>query len=304
MQAFFESQATITLLAIFVSFLLKLGAVKFLRKRAEREGKDNRYQINAVKNLINVVVVVVLFSIWANELQQFALSIAAFVMAIVLATKEIIQCVIGFIYLSSSSPFRVGDWIKNGDFVGEVTETDWAKVTLMEVDTESYSYTGKSIFLPNSQLMVQPITNLNYMKRYVNHSFSIVREDSGCNPYAIRKVLINEAKQLCDNFNDVAERYNSLIEKRLSVKISGPEPSIKISTTDIGKIRFSFSLFCPTQQAKNIEQKLTQLLFTHWAELQQSTSVKPDTSKEESLKIETKTTTADSTNSTTEKVKS
>lgn len=260
----------ITIALIICAFFIKLFVSRRLRSYTAKTGKDKRYLINSSKNLINLLLATSVFILWIPEIQRFALSIAAFIVAIVLATKEIIQCFIGFIYLSSTVPYRVGDWIQVGEITGEVSETDWAKVTLLEVDLCSYSYTGRSVFIPNNQLMTQVIKNLNYMRRYVNHNFTVTTDIKTFNPFAIKTSLLAKAHSYCESFQDVAERYNALIEKRLDIRISGPAPSLKITTTDLGKTKISFSIFCPTEQAKEIEQKLTEDLFSYLTEVDHS----------------------------------
>lgn len=253
-----------TLGLVLFAVVLKEIISHFLKRRYKQKGLDKRYLVSQIRNVINLITFILLMLLWSNELQQFALSIAAFVVAIVIATKEIIQCFIGFIYLSTSAPFRIGDWVQVDDTCGEVSEIDWAKVTLLEVDLDTYSYTGKTVFLPNSLLMLKSVRNLNYMRRYVNHFFDIVREDKGVLPIDLVRQLHENATEYCSGFKEVAERYNSLIESRLDVRIAGPEPSIKVSTTDLGRIKLSFSLFCPTEDAIDIEQKLTSDFFALW----------------------------------------
>jgi small-conductance mechanosensitive channel len=251
-----QSHLAITIMLILTSWFLKYFIFQLIKKRAIEKGDDKRYLINHLKNLINVLVVVLLFAIWHEEIQGFAFSIAAFVVAIILVTREIIQCFIGFVYISSSRPFRIGDWIQVGHHAGEVTATDMAKTTLLEVDLVTYSYTGKSVFIPNLQLINLPITNLNYMKRYVNHSFFYIRESLTINPYALKSTLMKQAQKYCAEFKDVAERYSSMIENRLDIKITGPEPTVSFESTELGKTKVVFSIFCPTEQATLIEQKM------------------------------------------------
>ncbi|GHF98409.1 mechanosensitive ion channel family protein [Thalassotalea marina] len=253
-----------TVCLIIWAVILKFVVSKVLKRKYIKKGVDKRYLVNNVKNTINFALILTLVVFWSTELQHFALSIAAFVVAIVIATKEIIQCIIGFIYLSTSAPFRIGDWIQVNDTCGEVSEIDWAKVTLLEVDLDTYSYTGKTIYLPNSLLMMKSIRNLNFMRRYVNHSFNIVREDKGVMPIDLVAKLQSNAEDYCKRFKEVAERYNTLIENRLEVKIPGPAPNISVSTTDLGRIKISISIFCPIEEAIEIEQKLTADFFSIW----------------------------------------
>ena len=209
------------------------------------------------------MLIVVLLGLWTGELQEFALSIAAFSVAIVLAAREFIQCVIGFFYLVSNRPFRIGDWIQIDQVIGEVGATDLLKTTLLEIDIHKYQYTGKSLFIPNNKLITSPIKNLNFLKRYATHHFSIVRDQS-TNPYEFIETLQVKAREYCDDFNDVAVRYNNMIERRLDVKIAGPEPHISVKTTDLGDTKVEFTIFCPTERVLEIEQKITREFMRLW----------------------------------------
>jgi small-conductance mechanosensitive channel len=257
-----NNKLLITMLFIFIFFIIKHIIVEIIKNKSD-EGK--RTKINLVNNLFTILMIIAIFNLWSEEIQKFAFSIAAFIVAIVLATREFIQCFIGFVYLLSSRPFRIGDWVQIGNYCGEVHSTDWAKLTLLEVDKDDYQYTGKTLYLPNSQLITSVIKNLNFLKRYAMHHFTIVRDDS-VNPFEFLDKLNEKAHLYCDDFNDVAIRYNQLIETRLDINISGPEPHIQVATSDLGDTQVFFTIFCPTEKAMEIEQKLTSDFMELWFE--------------------------------------
>lgn len=259
-ELFFNNKLIITSAFVIVFFTIKYLIVKLIKGKSK---KDKRLQINLVNNLFTIFMIIAIFNIWSEEIQKFAFSIAAFIVAIVLATREFIQCFIGFIYIISSRPFRIGDWVQVGNYYGEVHSTDWAKLTLLEVDKDNYEYTGKTLYLPNSQLITSVIKNLNFLKRYAMHHFTIVRDDS-VNPFEFLDELYEKANLYCDDFKDVAVRYNQLIESRLEVKIAGPKPHIQVATSDLGDTQVFFTIFCPTEKAMEIEQKLTASFMALW----------------------------------------
>lgn len=259
----FEHKLITTVVFVVLVYLCKTKVAEVIKRRGKAKGEDRRHLVNVVKNLINMSVVVCVFMFWAAELQQFALSVAAFVVAFVVATREFIQCIIGFIYIVSARPFQVGDWVQVGKHAGEVTETDWAKLTLLEVDIDSYSHTGKTLFLPNSMVLVNTIKNLNFLKRYATHSFTLTREP-GVNLFTIEEELLERATAHCEDFYEVANRYNALIEKRLDVKISGPAPSLYIFTNQNGDDQACFTIFCPSEQAWDIQNKITRDFMELW----------------------------------------
>ena len=264
-QALINSNSVLTILLI----LVLMGSKVYILKLLQQKGKSNkRLKMNIVNNAITILIFIGIFNIWAAEFHEFAISIAAFVVAIVIATREFIQCFIGFLYIVSSRPFRIGDWIQVGDSYGEVHSIDWAKLTLLEVNIDAYEYTGKTLYVPNSKLITSSIKNLNFLKRYAMHHFTITR-DGSVNPFVFLEELYEKAHNYCADFNDVAIRYNQLIENRLDVHIAGPEPHIQVATSDIGDTQLLFTIFCPTDRALEIEQSLTADFMKLWFEQQQ-----------------------------------
>ena len=252
----------ITLCVFMAILFIKFLIISLIKKKS---AKNKRSKLNVVNNLVSVILLIVVFNIWSAEIQKFAFSIAAFIVAIVLATREFIQCFIGFTYIISSRPYRIGDWIQVGDSYGEVHSTDWMKLTLLEVNVDAYEYTGKTLYLPNSKLITSPIKNLNFLKRYAMHHFTITR-DGSVNPFVFIDRLYEKAHEYCEDFKDVAVRYNQLIENRLEINIAGPEPHIQVATSELGDTQVLFTIFCPTERAMGIEQALTADFMCMWFE--------------------------------------
>ena len=55
-----------------------------------------------------------------------------------------------------------------------------------------------------------------------------------------------------------------MIERRLDVTITGPDPKIKVSTTELGDTEIEITIFCPTERAIEIEQAIYADFMRHW----------------------------------------
>lgn len=252
-----EYKFVTTLLVISALLWFKSYVVRFVRNRSSSTGEDRRHQLNQFRQLYNALLVFLVLFLWADEAQEFAISIAALSVAMVLATRDFIQCFIGFIYYLGARPFRVGDWIETGDHqMGVVVEIDWAKLTLLEVHHDSFEYTGKHIYLPNSRLVTHTIKNLNFLRRYTMHNFELVIEPK-INAYEFLPQLLERARIHCDHFRDVAERYKGVIERSLEAEFIEIEPEVTIETNEFANILVKVSLFCPTNEAKELQQKIS-----------------------------------------------
>ena len=271
MEQVIENKALLTFIVISVMLLLKYATVKGLKYYAKKKNSDKRHVLTLLRTIFNLGILLMVFSIWSQELQKFALSIAAFLAAIIIATREFILCLIGFVYALSTRPFRVGDWIQVGNYYGEVSAMDWAKVSILEINKYDYQFTGKTLYVPNSQLITTAVKNLNFLKRYAVHHFMVTR-DSSVDPFEFIDELMSRAKHYCEDFIDVATRYNSLIESRLEIQIAGPDPHIQIATSELGDTQIVFTVFCPTEKAMEIEQKLTSDVFALWFSHQSKSS--------------------------------
>lgn len=251
--------------------LIWIKAIKSTRKPLEERHKN---WISVVRNLSNLGLAIGIAVVWLSELQNFAFSVAAFTVAIVIATKELLQCFLGFFTWVTNRPFRVGDWIQVNGIYGEVSDIDWIKFRLLEVDFENgYSYTGKSITVMNSVLLTQPVISLNFMRRYVMHTFSIVRDDS-VNLFELCDPISDKIAELINPFHEVATRYSNLISKRLEIEATSTEPFIDIHTTDIGNQVMSITIFCPTSEAHQIEQKITERFMAIWYQKREQEKLK------------------------------
>lgn len=256
----------LTIIWILFSYVIRRITKRAIRLHPTLEHDKKRQRINSLDNIFNLFLVVGFILIWSSELQNIAISIAAFMVALVIATKEFIACIVGAFYRASTRPYQVGDWIRVANYEGEVTDSDWLSTTLFEVDLKggSYTYTGRTTVVPNSVLLTQTVQNLNYMRRYVTHNFSISRLTDDVNLFEIKDEILDKIREYSEHFHEVAIRYNSLIEKRLDIKISGPEPRVRITTSHEGYNIFTVSLFCPTEEAMVIEQKVIEDFMRIW----------------------------------------
>jgi small-conductance mechanosensitive channel len=251
---------------ILISWLITWLSVRHIHNLPLGDDDRSRRWGNTIKNAASLLVVIGLIIIWLSELRFVALSIATFVVALVIATREFIQCVLGSFYLASTRAFSVGDWIKVGPHYGEVVSSDWLTTTLLEVDMESmsYAYTGKTLTIPNNQFVSASFQNLNFMRRYIAHSVVIVREADLVDLVQFKDLMLEKAREYCASFDDVAQRYHDLIQKRMGVDMIGSGPSVRLGTSNLGKNTLVVSYFCPTHEAVVIEQKLIADFMQAW----------------------------------------
>ena len=70
--------------------------------------------------------------------------------------------------------------------------------------------------------------------------------------------LLQKIDVHCEDFIEVAKRYNGVIEKHAGVDLPGADPHIHITTTSMGDQKVHYMVFCPTEKASHLEQLIRQ----------------------------------------------
>lgn len=248
-------------LLITVILLARWGLLRSIRGSTETLSADRRKWISLVRNLTAVLIFIGLLLVWSVDLSKFALSIAAFAVAIVIASKEIIICLTGGLYRTMTRPFETGDWIEVGTIRGEVLQEGLMSTTLHELSPagdQTHDYTGHIITMPNGMILTHNIVNLNIRKHYVFHTFAIAIDAlDKLRPEEDLAFLCDEIEAEWTAYDEEATKYWTTVRRHMALDIRKPDPHVRMHTTDLAHILFDIRLLCPREEALFIEQRIT-----------------------------------------------
>ncbi len=256
---FTASELITSLLLITAIFGIRRLLVRYIWRDAEVLAKDQRNWIIRIKNTSVIVLVIGLIMIWAPQLQTFALSIAAFAAAVVIATKEMILCLTGAVMRVTSQPFKATDWVGIDGTVGEVIDLDVFSFKVQEVDIKnrSYHFTGRTITVPNSKIFSSNVENFNFFKAYVFEDVKITVPHAHVDPEALSFALRDITEKYFAQHRADAQAFNRKIRRRSGFGIGTAEPTYDLLTTDNGHYVFLVKLFVPTVLAARIRADIT-----------------------------------------------
>lgn len=244
---------------LFVLFLIVLRAVILrmlsLNKKISMETM-RRWAVN-LRNAVLLLSLIGMFTIWAQQLSNFALSMVAVAMALVLATKELIMCLAGGFLRTITNSYTLGDHIEIGAYRGLVVDIDMLSTTIMELGPEHmvHQFTGKAISLPNSLLLSNPVIRENYMGEYVVHVITIPVANE-IDVQRCETLLMESAQEICAPFIEDARRHMLRIEKRHLVDTPSVEPRIAIRPVDEKHYVFIVRIAIPASERHRVEQAI------------------------------------------------
>jgi len=154
---------TLVAVALFAGAHFAIG---WLLRRESTMSREQKLRAAVFWRHASFLIAVLVFAfIWREELRVAALSLAAMAVALVIAGKEILTSVLGYVYRTTSGTFRFGDVIEINNVRGEVINQTLLATTVLEVGDE-HQFTGRVVQFPNSFYVMHPLKNLSRVGRY------------------------------------------------------------------------------------------------------------------------------------------
>jgi len=245
----------IATLALLVSVLaVRYVALRFIRQALPSNDKLRLRSSSQIRGLSYAILAFGILTIWAAELQTLAVSFVVLAMAIVWALKETIACVQGAVYRVSANAFEVGDRIALSSVRGDVIDAGLLSTLVLEVG-QGHQRTGRTISIPNSMLMTEPVLNESLAGEYMLHLMSIPvdrSEDLG----AMERRALTAAREACAEFIDDVRRPIAARYRRHGLIPPVVDPRVTYQLVDKNTVNILLRIPVPSRLERQVEQRV------------------------------------------------
>lgn len=250
-----ELISSIFLMVLLIT--LRVIGVKVINGWHKISGDNKRIWVVHYKNFLYIALILSLIVVWATQLQTFAISVVAVAAALVLATKELIQNLLGGIFHTITRPFKIGDRIEISGVRGDVIDHNFLSTTILEVGPGLlfHQYTGRSIDIPNSVFLGQNLINESFTQKFVVHTFTIPirREDDW---KAAEKILLESAYSICKEFIADAKIHMDKIGRTRNLEPPSVDPRLSISFPSPEILNLVLRVPAPASKKGKVEQAI------------------------------------------------
>ncbi len=270
---------------IIISILLVAAAVilySFLKRaiihRVQRPEARRRWIVNH-RNAIVFLTTVGLVAIWGEALRAVALSLVALAVAFTIATKELLQSVLGALLRTATNAYSVGDRIEIGNHRGDVIDQNLFTTTIMEVGPgrSFHLRTGRMITFPNNKLLDSYVVNESYNKQYVLHVFSVpLKADQDWQK--AEKILLEAAREACADYLDFARQSMKHLEETHGLDGLPVQPRVNIQIAEPNRLNLLVRVPAPVGRQGRVEQAIVRRFLR---EFYQSKQEEPGSAPEE-----------------------
>jgi small-conductance mechanosensitive channel len=246
---------------IAITLILLYFSIGKIIKTSRMANDQKRRTLSNIRNFFLFVLVTSIFILWATELYQFVISIAALMAGFAIAGKEVFLCFGGSFYKTFARPFSVGDRIEVGGIRGDVVDVGLMSTQLLEVGPKDYTQqlTGRMITIPNSQFLTSKVFNetdaVNEGRDFVLHVFQVpIKNDS--NWAGHKEILLECAKDSCDKYIDQANNFFKNLAKKRQVDAPYIEPRINVKFDSHDQILLIVRVSVPVERRGTVEQDI------------------------------------------------
>ncbi|MEJ8803805.1 mechanosensitive ion channel family protein [Pontibacter sp. H249] len=151
-------------LAVLLGLWLLSNLILSIAFKREQDLRK-RYMWRKFTNyIITVTGIILLFNIWFGGLRSVATFFGLLSAGLVLALREPLLNITGWLFIIWKRPFRIGDRIQIGSFAGDVIDIRLFQFSLNEINgwVDADQATGRVVHIPNLKAFTEPQANYNY----------------------------------------------------------------------------------------------------------------------------------------------
>jgi small-conductance mechanosensitive channel len=219
--------------------------------------ESRRRWIVSVRNWVVVAIIIGLATIWGAAIRTFAVSVVALVVAFVVATKELIQCINGSVLRTAAKAYSVGDRIQIEKHRGDVIDVNFFSTTILEVGPGRpfHLRTGRTIVIPNSKLLLATVVNESHMRGLVLHVFTVPLEIEDDWQRA-EQILLSAAVEECEPYVEPARATMEQLERDHGLEGVPLTPRVSMTMPEAGKLNLIVRFPAPVGRQGRIEQAI------------------------------------------------
>ncbi|WP_439882505.1 mechanosensitive ion channel family protein [Pontibacter sp. MBLB2868] len=171
----FYQHLLVTLAVVLGLWLMSTLVLSIAFKREKDIRK--RYQWRKFTNyIITGIGIILLVNVWFGGLRSIATFLGLLSAGLVLALREPVLNMAGWLFIIWKRPFRIGDRVQVGDIIGDVIDIRLFQFSVNEIRgwVNADQATGRVVNIPNGRLFTDPQANYNYGFPFIWNEVTVV----------------------------------------------------------------------------------------------------------------------------------
>ncbi len=224
-----------------------------------RQVEDVSLHYKWKKNLTYIagfIAMVVIGRVWFEGFQSFATILGLISAGLVIALRDSVNDLAGWIYVISRKPFDIGDRIQIGEYKGDVVDKRLFKFTILEIGNwvDADQSTGRVLHIPNQKILNETISNYTAEFEFIWHEIR-VRLTFESNWEKAKKLLQSIAEKYSQNVKSEAGRQLRRAAKSYMIVYKYLTPTVYTRVEETG-ITLTIRYLTNPRRRRGTEEKI------------------------------------------------
>jgi small-conductance mechanosensitive channel len=253
-----------SLIVILGLWLARFLIVNIMWRRIE----DVRNRYIAQKAVTYTVVlfgIIMIGRIWFEGFASLATFLGLLSAGLIIALKDLVTNIAGWIFLMLRRPFTMGDRIQIGEHAGDVIDIRLFQFTIMEIGNwvQADQSTGRVVHIPNGKLFAETLANYSKGFHYIWNEIRVLITFES-NWERAKKMMQEIANQHSEHLSDLAEKRVREASKKFMIYFQKLTPIVYTSVRDSG-VLLTIRYLCEPRHRRNTEEVIWEEILTEFA---------------------------------------
>jgi small-conductance mechanosensitive channel len=250
-----EAKAVISVLVVVAYVFVRWLVLRIVHRQVKDEEVWYRTR-KIVTYVAFLLIVLTLVRIWVVPFGDLATYLGLVSAGVAVALADVLKNMVGWAYILSRRPFRVGDRIETQTFSGDVIDIRLFRFTILEIGNWVHGdhSTGRIVHIPNQVVFTGPVANYTEGFEFIWHEIPILVtfESDWKKAETIIREIIGHATP------DVTGKALAELRKTAQayrIKYGHMTPTVYVSVEDSG-IQLTARLLVPVRRRRDVNQKV------------------------------------------------
>ncbi|MGA7304483.1 MAG: mechanosensitive ion channel domain-containing protein [Rhodothermales bacterium] len=265
----------VTVKQLFSTFLIIFGlwlGRRLVLRAVKRQTDDVRVRYRWAKVSTYVVVAIaipLIGMIWVADLSAFGTFLGLVSAGLVVALRDLILNMAGWLYIFWKRPIFVGDRVQVNEHAGDVIDFSLLQFTILEIGNwvDADQSTGRIIHLPNRLVFETALANYTHGFPFIWNEINVLVTFES-NWRKLKRQLAEIAEEHVDLLNEKAQRSVREAASRYMIFYRNLTPVVYTDVKDSG-IQLTLRYLCEPRRRRGIETAV-------WEEILDTIEREPD----------------------------
>ena len=223
-----------SVIAVVVLLLVRWLALRAIHRRFEEAWVG--YRARKVASYTTSVVGLIVFAwIWIDAFNDFPTFLGLLSAGVAIALADVLKNFVGWAYILSRRPFRVGDRVEVDGTKGDVVDVRLFRFSLMEVGNwvDADQSTGRLVHVPNGILFTNQVANYTEGFEYIWYEIPVLVTFES-DRSAAREIIERAVREHAPDVETTAGRVIRETARNYHIKIGTLTPIVYLSVQDSG----------------------------------------------------------------------